>query len=274
MAELDATKVTAANTYNAAADVYADEALSFWDRFGGRTVERMSLRPGDRVLDVCSGAGASALPAAARVLSDGHVLGIDLAENLLRIARDKSRQQGLSNVEFRVGDLEAEPLPPESFDGVICVFGIFFLPDIPRAIAKLWQCVRPGGELAITTWGPRFCEPANNAFWESIRTERPELHKGFNPWDKITEPEALRVVMEQGGIGQCDIVAEEARHPIRSPGDWWKIVLGTGYRGTIDQLDDQARKRVQQMNLDFIDTNGVQEVETNVVFAIARKPLF
>ena len=52
-------------TYNAAADHYDHPALSFWDRFGRRTVERLALAPGMEVLDVCRGMGGSALPAAA-----------------------------------------------------------------------------------------------------------------------------------------------------------------------------------------------------------------
>lgn len=272
MPELDEAKIRAATTYNAAADNYADAALGFWDRYGQRTIERMKIDAGDTILDVCSGAGASALPAGRRVSPGGRVLAIDLAENLLEIARDRCRREALTNIEFRAGDIEAQTLASESFDGVVCVFGIFFLPDMARAITKLWDCVRPGGELAITTWGPRFLEPANSAFWNSIKTVRPDLHKGFNPWDMITEPAALEDLMSEAGIKNCEVVAEEGKHGIKSPEDWWKIVLGTGYRGTIEQLDVRDREQVLKANLDWIEQNDVREVETNVVYAITTKP--
>jgi hypothetical protein len=48
------------------------------------------------------------------------------------------------------------------------------------ATKELLRMVRPGGRLAITTWGPDLFEPANSAFWEAIREERPDLLKGFN----------------------------------------------------------------------------------------------
>ena len=70
-------------TYNAAADHYDHPALSFWDRFGRRTVERLPLATGMEVLDVCCGMGGSALPAAERVGPSGHVVAVDLAQNLL-----------------------------------------------------------------------------------------------------------------------------------------------------------------------------------------------
>lgn len=73
-------KVRATSTYNAAADYFDAPALSFWDRIGQRTVERMSLKVGACVLDACCGSGASAIPAAKAIGPSGRLLGVDLAE--------------------------------------------------------------------------------------------------------------------------------------------------------------------------------------------------
>ncbi|HEX3431726.1 MAG TPA: hypothetical protein VHT03_12660 [Rhizomicrobium sp.] len=64
-------KLRTASTYDAAADLFDASALSFWDRIGRRTVERMSLRRGASVLDACCGSGASAIPAAVAVGAGG-----------------------------------------------------------------------------------------------------------------------------------------------------------------------------------------------------------
>lgn len=77
MATGDDATVMAAAAYNAAADFYDDYANSFWDRFGRRTIERLRLPFGARILDVCCGSGASAIPAAEKVGPQGFVLGID-----------------------------------------------------------------------------------------------------------------------------------------------------------------------------------------------------
>jgi ubiquinone/menaquinone biosynthesis C-methylase UbiE len=98
-------RTRAATTYNAASDHYDDPANSFWEHFGRRTVERLDLNPGSRVLDVCCGSGASAIPAAEIVGPEGFVLGVDLAENLLELAIAKASHRGLSNIEFRRGDM-------------------------------------------------------------------------------------------------------------------------------------------------------------------------
>ncbi len=101
----DNAQQRAAFTYNAAADFYDASPLGFWDYFGRATVRRLSLAPGSRVLDVCCGSGASALAAAETVGADGQVVGVDLAERLLELARAKAAQRQLMNARFEVGDL-------------------------------------------------------------------------------------------------------------------------------------------------------------------------
>ncbi len=129
----DDVKAKAAAAYNAAADFYDDAANSFWERFGCRTIERLHLQHGARILDVCCGSGASAIPAAEKVGPEGFVLGIDLAEKLLELARMKASDRGLQNIEFRAGDMLDLRLPESEFDAVVCVFGIFFVPGCTKA---------------------------------------------------------------------------------------------------------------------------------------------
>ena len=134
------------------------------------------------MLDVCCGAGASALPAAEAVGQTGAVIGVDLAKALLESARTKAIQRRLGNIEFEVGDMLSMRFPVASFDAVLCLFGIFFVPDMAMAVSELWSYIRPGGKLAVTTWGRNLFEPANDAFWCSIKVVRPDRYKGFNPY--------------------------------------------------------------------------------------------
>ena len=262
----------AAFTYNAAADCFDATPLSFWDYFGRRTIELASLPIGSRVLDVCCGTGASALPGAESVGPTGHVIGVDLAKQLLELARSKAIQRNLGNIEFEIGDMLSMRFPPASFDAVVCVFGIFFVPDMSKAVNELWSRIRPGGKLAVTTWGPNFCRPANDAFWRSIKNVRPDLHKGFNPWDRIDSPASLRGIFDQARIASPNITREDRLHPINSAEDWWTIVLGSGYRGTIEQLDLAERQKVKEANLAFIRDEKISAIETNVLYALAAKP--
>src|SRR5262245_38117296 len=196
----DDARTRARTTYNAAADAYDDPANVFWDRYGRATIQRLAPRHASTVLDVCCGSGASAIPAAEAVGSDGYVIGVDLAENLLALARCKAETRGLRNIEFRSGDMLDLACCESPFDAVVCVFGVFFVPDMAAAVRSMWREVRRGGTLAITTWGPRFFEPVNTVFWDAVREVRPDLFKAFNPWDRICDPWSLTALLRDGGI--------------------------------------------------------------------------
>jgi ubiquinone/menaquinone biosynthesis C-methylase UbiE len=266
----EATK-RAQEIFNSAADYFDHPVLSFWNRFGLRTIELAGLKPGDQVLDVCCGTGASAIPAAVKVGATGTVLAVDLAESLLALGRQKAEQKGLDNIEFRSGDFTNLGLPSESFDAIICVFGIFFVPDMEGAVQELVRMLRPGGKLVITSWGQRVFEPVNQVFWEAIKAERPDLYKEYTPWYRISEAVALRTLLESAGLRPVQVFARTDSHPISQPEDWWTMVMGGGLRGTIDQLDEATRDRVRSNNLEFLKTNDIHALDSDVLYAIGKK---
>ena len=268
---LKQAKAKAAAAYDAAADHFDDEPLSFWEQIGRRTVAALRLPAGARVLDVGCGTGASALPAAQAVGPQGSVLGVDLAARLLERARRKATARGLSNVEFRLADMTALRYPDGHFDAVVSVFSIFFVPDMEGLVRELWRMVRPGGKLAVTTWGPRIFEPAYSRWLGAIRQERPDLHSTFNPWDRITDVESVKRLLLDGGVTNVEVTAEEGFQPLHSAEDWWIIALGSGLRWTIDQMGTEAAARVRADNVSWLRQNSIGSLETNAIYAIGNK---
>jgi ubiquinone/menaquinone biosynthesis C-methylase UbiE len=262
----------AAQTYTAAADHYLLPALGFWDRWGVATVARLPLSAGDVVLDVCCGAGASALPAARAVGPTGSVLGLDLAEPLLALARQRAVTLDLRNISFRACDATATGLESCSFDAVVCVFGVFFAADMPAFVAEMWRLVRPGGLLAVTTWGPDWCEPGSSVFWESVRELEPTLFRAFNPWDEITTAPALTELLARGGITGANVEATAyQRHELQRPDGFWDIVLGSGYRATVDALADEQREQLRERVVGELRARRVTALQNDVVFGSAVK---
>jgi ubiquinone/menaquinone biosynthesis C-methylase UbiE len=256
-----------AAAYSAAADHYDAPALSFWDYFGKRTVKRAAPRPGEMVLDVCCGAGASALPAARAVTPGGRVIGVDLAPPLLALARAKAAARGIANVEFRHADFDQVYFRPESFDAVVCVFGLFFLPDMPAAVRKMWRFLGPGGRLVVTTWGPDAFEPGHTLFWDALRRERPDLDHAYSARKQLSAPGAVEQVFAAAGIASVEVEAEDHDHAIDSPADWWTIVMGSSYRGRVDQLTPEQRERVRAACLAL----ECRALRLPVVYTVARR---
>jgi len=78
--------------------------------------------------------------------------------------------------------------------------------------------------------------------------------------------------LAEAGIANADIVAEDGRQDLRSPEDWWTIVLGSGFRSIVDQMGPELAERVREVNLAWIRSQNITSVETNVIYAVARKP--
>ncbi|MGQ0667327.1 MAG: methyltransferase domain-containing protein [Nitrospiraceae bacterium] len=130
-------------------DRFFDEQMAFLNH---RLVADARLRSGLRVLDLGSGTGYPALLAAQTVGSGGTVIGIDLAEQMLKTAQRKASSLRLSNVTFRTGDVTTLPFEAASFDAITSRFCLMFLPDIPSAAAEIARVLKPGGWLSAAVW--------------------------------------------------------------------------------------------------------------------------
>ncbi len=107
------------------------------------------LEPGERVLDLGSGAGTDSLVAAQMVGESGHVTGLDMTPAMLDKARASAAELGVANVEFVEGEAERLPFPDESFDVVISNGVIDLVPDKDVVFAEIFRVLAPGGRIQI-----------------------------------------------------------------------------------------------------------------------------
>jgi SAM-dependent methyltransferase len=159
-----ADQSTATDTANAAMRRYWNEVAGpRWVGLGGaqeaRNVEVAALlleaaaaAPGELVLDVGCGTGATLLPFAAAVGPQGHATGVDISGPMLGRARERVAEQGLTNVTLLQADAQVHGFAPASFDLVTSRFGVMFFADPTAAFANLRGALRPGGRLCMAVW--------------------------------------------------------------------------------------------------------------------------
>jgi SAM-dependent methyltransferase len=110
---------------------------------------------GDRILDLASGVGEPALELSRRVGPRGQVVASDLVAGPLCFIERSATRQGLPWLTTQVADMECLPFADASFDRVTCRFGLMFCPEPERALKEALRVVRPGGRIALLTWGDR-----------------------------------------------------------------------------------------------------------------------
>ena len=116
-----------------------------------QTLRVAKIRPGDRVLDLATGTGITAIAARER---GAEVTGVDLTPELLAVARSKAKDACFEDIDFREGDAEQLPFADAAFDVVVSTCGHMFAPDQPKVAAELARVTRPGGRVVFLAWTP------------------------------------------------------------------------------------------------------------------------
>ena len=118
--------------------------------FGIAAIAAAGARPGEQILDIGCGSGATSFTLAQQVGPSGHVLGVDISEQLVDIARAAAPDD--APVAFRCADAATATLPQGQFDLLFSRFGVMFFDDPVAAFAHMRGALKPGGRVAFTCW--------------------------------------------------------------------------------------------------------------------------
>lgn len=112
-----------------------------------RVIEAARIQSGQRVVDVACGTGVLARAVAERVGGSGSIVGVDINEGMLAVAREKAPE-----IEWRQAPAESLPLDDASCDVAVSQFGLMYFEDKEGALGEMMRVLRPGGNLAVVVW--------------------------------------------------------------------------------------------------------------------------
>jgi ubiquinone/menaquinone biosynthesis C-methylase UbiE len=116
----------------------------------GNPISRAGLKAGETVLDLGSGAGFDAFLASRQVGESGKVIGVDMTQEMVQKAQANAEKLNVSNVDFRLGEIEKLPVADRSVDVVISNCVINLSPDKAAVFGEIYRCLKPGGRILIS----------------------------------------------------------------------------------------------------------------------------
>jgi SAM-dependent methyltransferase len=211
-----------------------------------RLVELAAVRAGSRVLDVAAGYGEPALTAARKAGPEGRVVATDISAEMLAFGRERARAGGVGNVEFIEAEASSLDFQPASFDAAVSRWGIIFEPDAEAAAGRIRGFLRPGGRIAISSWG----EPDQVPFLSiPMRTTMKRLNVPPPPAGtpgplSRTTPAALGALLEGGGFSQVVVEQDEVIYEFDSPEHFTAYVraIAAPIRAMIEQYAGEAQE--------------------------------
>lgn len=217
-------------------------------------ISSLNLTGNEHVLDVASGTGEPGLSISV-LLPEGRVTGSDLSENMVENANLHAHERGITNYQSQQCDATNMPFEDNSFDHIICRFGIMFFPDIESGLREMTRVLKPGGRLAVAVWAA----PQLNSFITLMAmtvAERLNLPKPTPDKPGIfrcAQPGLTKQLLNNVGLSDVVEYSINGEATFESPEKYWDI------------FSDVAGPIMEALN------NEPQEVKDEVREAVIKK---
>jgi SAM-dependent methyltransferase len=233
-----------------------------WDRHlmrwlapvGERMLDLARLKDGDVVLDVATGSGEPGLSAARRV-GRGKVIGLDISQGMVDIAREKARGLRIKNYEARVYSSDF-PFGPGTFDAVVSRFGVMFFPDVLAGLREMARVLKPGGTVCVAVWGPQNERAKSVIQVLSSTLGLPEpAPDGPGPF-RCSESGKTASLMRQAGfqdVGQAEVAVLRTHSSV---GQYWECLLDTNLviADAFNKANGETRKEAKLKVNEILDS--------------------
>lgn len=266
-------KAGIAGVFDRAAATYDQVGLDFFGVIGERLVKAADPRLGDRVLDVGSGRGASALPAARAVGPTGAVLATDLAPQMIAGLREQATDLPWLSAEVR----DAEDPPDGPWDLILGSLVLFFLPGLDDAVRRYREVLEPSGRLAFTWFGEgdRSWDEVHDSLVADLpENERPPRRSGWQrgPFAGVEE---MSTFLTELGFGEHHTETHRIELELVDPDHYLRWMRSQGMRYLIESLEkhgllETAQARVRPLLEERLRRDGVLRWWTDVHYSVAR----
>lgn len=241
----------------------------FFSAMGKRVVELAEIQPGHRVLDVAAGRGAILFPAANKAGSTGEVIGIDLADSMVRETSAEITTRRMTNTKIMKMDAENLEFSDNFFDRVLCGFALFFFPNLKRALAEFRRVIKRSGRLVVSTFargGYPWVWYENLLEKHGVSSRDRELD-GYMT-DLLDESAHLKSVLEQAGFSEVEVAEEEYVDTYPDATAWWDQVLFSSDGALLRAMNEDQMERFKSDAFEVINASAGASGFTAIYLAL------
>ncbi|HEC29806.1 MAG TPA: methyltransferase domain-containing protein [Gammaproteobacteria bacterium] len=211
-----------------------------------RMLELSGISSGSRMLDIASGTGEPAISAAQIVGESGKVIGIDLVDEMLAVAREKTAKTNLNNIEFHCIDAETLDYTTASFDAVTIRWGLMFMPEPQACLAAAYKALKQNGRISLACWAAPDKNPFVGVLIKTLGNymDIPTPPPGTPGIFAFADAERLQNVIRSAGFR--NIILEEMTIDVVEVNDgraYWDAMsdLAAPVMALVRQLDESVR---------------------------------
>ena len=243
---------------------------------GEALLAALEARPGERILDLASGTGEPALTLARRLKGHATIFGIDAADGMIQVAQAKVMKEKLQGISFHCMPAEDLAYHDNSFDRILCRFGVMLFNDPLQGMKEMRRVLKPGGRFAIAVWSTPECMPVNHWAYETFKSLLPEdLHPPLAKLTSLSAPGLLQDLLNEAGFAGFSVERRAFDYQFGSFEELWDTVeasdiLKQQYDALPQNERGKIRDEVGRFARDFIH-DGQLRIPHEYLVAVGSK---
>jgi ubiquinone/menaquinone biosynthesis C-methylase UbiE len=251
--------------------------MEFLKPMGEEIIRLIKPKGTDVILDIAAGTGEPGLTIAT-MLKGGKVIITDLAEDMLKIAKENAAKRGIKNIETLACDVSELPFADNTFDAISCRFGFMFFPDMLLAAKEMARVLKPGGRIATSVWNV----PEKN-FWVTAimgtinrNMELPPPPPGAPGMFRCAKPGFMEDLFTQAGLKNINVKEINGALNSGTVDVYWNMMteVGAPIVAALSKADNAMKEKIktevfQAVNQKYPE-NGVR-IESSALVVFAEK---